>query len=91
MPTVIVTAQCEDSTKWEEGFRTHGGLFRDMTVSNIQFTATDDNEIAIRFDVDNLDTYFEIFGQPIMADSMKFDGVKRDTVKVFVLDKIFDL
>ncbi len=56
MPTILVTAQCEDSAKWEEGFRTHGGLFRDMTVTNLQFTATDDNEIAIRFDVDNLDT-----------------------------------
>lgn len=91
MPTVIVTAQCENSAKWEEGFRTHGGLFRDMTVTNIQFTATDENEIAIRFDVDNLDTYFELFEQPITAESMKIDGVKRDTVKVFVLDKMFEL
>lgn len=91
MPTVIVTSQVENSAKWEEGFRTHGGLFRDMTVTNIQFTATDDNEIAIRFDVENLDTYFEIFEQPITAESMKFDGVKRETVKVFVLDKVFDL
>lgn len=91
MPTVIVTSQVEDSAKWEEGFRTHGGLFRDMTVTNIQFTTTDDNEIAIRFDVENLETYFEIFEQPITAEAMKFDGVKRETVKVFVLDKVFDL
>ena len=26
MPKVIVTAQVEDSAKWEKGFRTHGDL-----------------------------------------------------------------
>ena len=27
MPNVVVTAQVEDSVKWEAGFRTHGELF----------------------------------------------------------------
>ena len=26
MPKVVVTAQVEDATKWEEGFRTHVDL-----------------------------------------------------------------
>ena len=33
MPRVVVTAQVEDLVKWEEGFRTHGDLFRSQTVS----------------------------------------------------------
>ena len=91
MPRVIATAQVEDSTEWEKGFRTHGGLFRDMTVTALHFTATDDNEIAIHFEVGDLDKFFELFEAPITAEAMKFDGVKRETVKVFVLDKEFGL
>ncbi len=33
MPRVVVTAQVEELVKWEEGFRTHGDLFRSQTVS----------------------------------------------------------
>jgi hypothetical protein len=51
-----------------------------MTVSSIHFNTTDDNEVAIALDVGNLETYFELFEQPITAESMKFDGVKRETV-----------
>jgi hypothetical protein len=91
MARVIVTAQVEDSVKWEEGFRTHGALFNDMTVTAIQFTTTDENEVAIDFEVDDLDNYFKIFEAPVTAEAMAFDGVKRETVKVFVLDKEFDL
>ena len=31
MPKVAVTAQVEDSVKWEERFRTHGDLFRALS------------------------------------------------------------
>ena len=91
MTRIIATAQVEDSAKWEEGFRTHGDLFKDMTVTAIHFTATDENEIAIQFEVDDTAKFFELFAAPITAESMKFDGVKRETVKVFVLDKEFNL
>ena len=30
MPKVVVTAQVEDSVKWEAGFRTHADLFRNV-------------------------------------------------------------
>ena len=91
MPSIVVTAQVEDAANWEKGFRTHGELFKDMTVTGIHFTATDENEVAIHFEVDNTDKYFEILDSPRTAESMAFDGVKRETVKVFVLDKEFDL
>ena len=50
MPSVIVTAQVEDSAEWEKGFRTHGALFNDMTITAIHFAATDENEVAIHFE-----------------------------------------
>ncbi|MGI9287126.1 MAG: hypothetical protein ACR2P1_17210 [Pseudomonadales bacterium] len=91
MPRVIVTAQIEDSVKWEEGFRTHGELFKSQTVNKpIYFNVTEQNEVVACFEPENLDTYLEILDSPATEEAMEFDGIKRDTVKVIVLDKEFD-
>ena len=91
MARVMVTGEVEDTAKWEEGFRTHGDLFRSQTVTKIDFGIAEDNIVSGCFEMDNLDTYMKILDSPATADAMEFDGVKRDTVKVFVLDKEFDL
>ena len=79
-----------DLVKWEEGFRTHGDLFRSQTVSGPVGIATNEgNEVAVCFDPANLDTFMEILNSPATADAMDVDGVNRDTVKVFVLVKEF--
>ena len=91
MPKVIVTAQVEDSANWENGFRSHAGLFNDYTATAINFSATDDNEVAILWDVANLDRYLELMDSPETAEAMAQDGVKRETVKVYVLDKEINL
>lgn len=92
MPKVIITAQLEDAAKWEEGFRTHGELFRSQTINTpIHFSASEQNEVTICFEPDDLNTYFEILDSPATVEAMEFDGVKRDTVKVVVLDKEYDL
>ena len=91
MPRVIATAQVEDAAKWEEGFRTHGAHFRSGTTNKpIHFRVTEDNEIAILFEPDDLETFLEVQGSPATEEAMAFDGVKRETVKIFVLDKEFD-
>lgn len=91
MPKVIVTAQVEDATKWEQGFRTHGDLFQSQTVNKpIQFNVTEQNELVICFEADDLDKYLEILDSPATEEAMAFDGIKRDTVKIIVLDKEFD-
>ena len=87
MNKVIITAEIEDSKKWEEGFRTHSELFRKQTTKAVHFATTDANEVAICFTVENLDAYLEILNSPATEEAMAFDGVKRETVKVFVLDK----
>ena len=91
MPRIIITAQVENSAKWEEGFRTHGALFNDYTATAIHFTTTDDNEVAILWEVADVGKFKEHLDAPETAEAMSADGVKRESVKVFVLDKEFDL
>ena len=81
----------EDSSKWLEGFVTHGELFKEMTITALDYTVTDENEAAICFEVEDPGKYFEIPDSPATAEAMAFDGVKRDTFKIFVLDKKLDL
>ena len=87
MAKIIVTAQVQDSKKWEKGFRTHTALFRDYTATAVDFTTTADNEIAMIWEVKDVDTYLRLMDSPETEKAMAYDGVKRDTVKVFVLDK----
>ena len=90
MPKVVITAQVEDSVKWENGFRTHGNLFKSQTVSKpINFTTIEGNLVAICAEPDDLATFMKILDSPATAEAMAFDGVKKETVKVFVLEKEF--
>ena len=89
MARIVITAQVDDAAEWEKGFRTHGELFKEYTATAIQFTATDQNEVAIHWEVDDADKYLELLESAATAEAMEVDGVKKDTVKVFVLDKEF--
>ena len=90
MPKVVVTAQVEDSVKWEEGFRTHGDLFRNQTVTTpIDIAITEGNEVAVCMEPENLDTFLSILDSPATEEAMGLDGVNRETVKVYVFDKEF--
>ena len=90
MPKVVITAQVEDLVKWEKGFRTHGNLFRSQTVTKpIDFATMAGNEVAVCAEPDDLATFMKIMDSPAVAEAMAFDGVKRETVKMFVLDKQF--
>ena len=90
MAKVVVTAQVEDAVKWEKSFRTHGDLFRSQTVTKpINFATIAGNMVAVCAEPDNLDTFMKILNSSATADAMAADGVKRETVKVFVLDKEF--
>ena len=90
MARIVVTANVEDLVKWEEGFRTHGDLFRSQTVSgSIGMATTEENDVAVCFEAENLDTFLEVLNSSATADAMALDGVNRDSVKVFVMDKEF--
>ena len=92
MPRVIITAQVEDLAKWEEGFRTHGDLFRRQTITRpIGIGFGEGNEVALCLEPENLTTFMEILESPATAEAMAYDGVIRETVRVFVLDKEFQV
>ena len=89
MPRVAIIAEVEDLAKWEEGFRTHGELLKNQTVTSCQYSMNEGNEVAVLFEIDDLDTYMQVLESPATAEAMAFDGINRETVKIFVLDKQF--
>ena len=89
MAKIVLTAQVEDSAKWEEGFRTHGELLRSMTSTVTYFTITEDNELTIYAEPNDVDKFFEVMESSATEEAMAYDGVKRETVKIVVLDKEF--
>ena len=45
------------------------------------------NRVAVCGDTTSLDAYMKVFNSSATAEAMAVDGVKRETVKMFVLDK----
>ena len=91
MAKVIATIQVEDGSKWEEGFKTHGDLFRSQTISKPIAFSVNGNDVTILFEPDDLETYLKILDSEDTHKAMAFDGVKRETVKIAVLDKEFEV
>jgi len=89
MARIIITAQVEDSAKWEEGFRTHGELLRSMTSTVSYFTISEDNELTLYAEPNDVEKFLEVMESPATEEAMAYDGVKRETVNVVVLDKEF--
>ena len=87
MPKVLITAEVDDLEKWERGFRTRGALFEQMAVSHMEFGTAEGNRIAVCGETADLDAYMKVFNSPATAEAMAFDGVKRTTVSLFVLNK----
>ncbi len=87
MPRVLVTAEVDDLDTFEKNFRTHGALFKQMGVTTMEFGTSEGNRIAVCGETSSLETYMKVFQSPATAEAMAADGVKRETVKLFVLDK----
>lgn len=89
MVMVILTADVEDGAAWERAYRTHGDLFKAAGLSRFHYTVGDDGHVVMCTDADDVDAYMEFISSESTQEAMKYDGVKRETVKVFVLDKQF--
>ena len=90
MAKILVTAEVEDAAKWEESFRTHGSLFSGYGVNSpILLGIGENNCVAVLEDVDDVEAVLATLEAPDNVEAMEADGVKRDTVQVFVLDKEF--
>ena len=51
----------------------------------------DDNEVAILWEVVDIDEFLAQLDKPETAEAMAYDGVDPETVKVYVLDKQLNL
>lgn len=89
MARVVLTAQVDNAEEWEAGFRTHGELFRSQTVSVMHFTVNEDNVAALYCEPSDLGKFMEVLESPATAEAMAHDGVNRESVQVFVLDREF--
>ena len=89
MPKIILTADVEDGANWERNYRTHGDLFKAAGIGTVHYTVGDDNHVVMCTDVDDVGAYMDFVSAESTQDAMKNDGVKRNTVKLFVLDKEF--
>jgi hypothetical protein len=87
VPKVILTAKVEDATKWEAGFKTHGDVMRTYDLAGQVDYAISGNEVVICMEPKDLNVFKKAMESKATADAMATDGVKRDTVKTFVLDK----
>lgn len=90
MAMIVVTAKVENVEEWKHAFKTHGELFREQTINRVDIGTADNNHVACIFHVSDPDAFFEIFNSPETAAAMGNDGVKPDTVTVFVVDGRFD-
>ena len=91
MPKIVITVQVKDLSKWEERFHTHGELFRRQTI-NGQYDYTmieDGNRVVLCAEVRDVQTFFTVLDSPEAEDAKDVDGVKRETLQFFVLDKQF--
>ncbi|MBV9737657.1 MAG: hypothetical protein JO177_05755 [Candidatus Eremiobacteraeota bacterium] len=87
MAKIVVTAQVKDPVKWEESFRTHGDLFKRQKLTKPIDFGVSANQVAVCFETDDLGNLQSILQSPETADAMDVDGVLRDTVNIYVLDK----
>lgn len=89
MAKILVIAKCKDLAQWEAGFRTHADFFRTAYgISNpISYGTSEDNYVGTCFESGDLQRFMSAIASPETAEAMEGDGLFRDTVRVFVLDK----
>lgn len=89
MPKVVITVEVQDPAKWEAGFRSHGETFRAYSVNAPISYTTAGNLAVVCWEVASVETMQHQMALPATAESMAADGLKRETFKMFVLDKQF--
>jgi len=89
MAKILVTAKCKDQAKWEAGFRSHADFFKTAygVSKPVSYGLGEDNYVGTCFETGDVAKFLSVVGSPETAEAMESDGLLRDTVRVFVLDK----
>lgn len=92
MTKIVVTAEVEDLEAWERGFRSHRDLFQEMGFASVyEYSIGKSSEVAVCVDVGDVDAFLASLDSPDNVAAMEADGIKRDTVRVFVFDKALQI
>jgi hypothetical protein len=87
MAKVLMTAQVQDGVKWEASFRTHADIFKTYGLRGpVQFTVSG-NDVALCMEPADAQAFLKTINEPQTVEAMKVDGVKSESLRVFVLDK----
>jgi hypothetical protein len=87
MAKVVMTAQVQDGVKWEASFRTHADIFKTYGLrAPVEFTVSG-NDVALCMEPADAQAFVQTISEPQTVEAMKADGVKRETVKMYVLEK----
>ena len=88
MTRIVLTAQVDNTKEWEQQFKTHADLFRQMGLAKVyDYSIGKDSNVAVSVEVNDVDGFLTALESPENVAAMENDGVQRDTVQVFVLDK----
>ena len=89
MAKVVLTAQVKNVDAWEKAFRTHGEMFRSQGAmsSPVLYALGTNDEVVLCSEVADPSTYKNFVASAETVSAMEQDGVRVNTVKVYVLDK----
>ena len=93
MSGMIITAHVKDPTRWERGFRSHRDLLKQGHITVVHYTITNNNDVVMysETDDDDQERAMKFMQSAETARAMEEDGVDRSTVKVYPLDRDFNL
>ena len=91
MPKIVATIEVENLSEWEKGFKTHGELFRRQTIDGqYDYTMIEEgNRVVLCAEVKDVGAFFEVLQSEEADEAKELDGVRRDTIRFYVLDKQF--
>jgi hypothetical protein len=89
MAKILVIAKCKDQAKWETGFRSHAEFFKTAygIAKPVSYGVGEDNYVGTCFETSDVPKFMSAIALPETAEAMEGDGLFRETVKIFVLDK----
>jgi hypothetical protein len=87
MTGIVLTAHVKDAARWEKGFRAHADLLKRGGMSNIHYSISDNNDVCVYFETDDVEASESFAQSPENIRGMEEDGVERDTLKSYRLEK----
>jgi hypothetical protein len=87
MTGIVTTAHVKDAATWEKKFQTHADLFKRNRISAVHYTITGNNDIVMYSEADNIAAYRNFVQSPDVVRAMEEDGVDRNTLKFYELEK----